>query len=110
MSMYYTIAITYKTSLGNGQERDFFTYAQGFRVNAVCTASSPAKMMCYVSIHVFKTMMPIPNSDTLNIMLTNKTMIFSTLFSIMNAVNQRAKNERTGVGGNSKLWRNPVIS
>ena len=32
----------YMTSLGNGQEEDFFPYAQCFRVNAACTAASPA--------------------------------------------------------------------
>ena len=31
-----------KGDLGNGQEGAFFTYAQGFRVNAVCTSASLA--------------------------------------------------------------------
>ena len=47
------------TSLRNGQKRDYFMYAQGFRVKAACTAASSAnnyhKMMCYASIHVFMT-------------------------------------------------------
>ena len=33
---------TYMTSLGSVQEEDFFTYVQGFSVNAACTAASPA--------------------------------------------------------------------
>ena len=32
----------YMTSMGNGQEEDFFAYAQGFRVNAAWTAASIA--------------------------------------------------------------------
>ena len=45
-------------------------YAQGFRVNAACTATSPAinytkdGVLRIVSIHVFKTKMPISNSIT----------------------------------------------
>ena len=53
-------------SLEIGQEGDFFTYAQGCRINAACTAASLAinKMTRYVSIHVFQTKMPISNSNT----------------------------------------------
>ena len=58
------------TSLVNGQKRVFFMYAQSFRVNAACTAASPAnnytyiQVMYYVSIHVFKTEMPMSNFNT----------------------------------------------
>ena len=68
------------TSLENGQEGDFFTYAQGLRVNSACTAAIIHRMF-YVSIHDFY------DQDTnlkLQYMTHNikiyKTMIQSSIF------------------------------
>ena len=50
------------TSLGKGQEGDFFMYAQGFRVNAACTAASPANNYTYDDVlqMYLLTKMPTP--------------------------------------------------
>ena len=67
--------------------------------------------MCYVSIHVFMTEMPILNYNTWNIILRFIKQWFSAdLLSIVNAVNQGGKRKRgSGVGGNSKSVRIPLI-
>ena len=73
-------------------------------------------MTYYVSIHVFKTKMPISNSNTWNIILKfikqwfNYVWFSAQLHFTMNAVNQGGNRERgSGVGGNSKSGRLPLI-
>ena len=64
--------------------------------------------MCYVSIHVFKTKMPISNSSTWNIILKfakqwfHEVWFSAQLFFIMNAVNHGGKG-REGVGWEATL-------
>ena len=97
----------------------FFTYAQGFRVNAACTAASPAINYTYIRwcvtyyLYMYLTLMkmPISNSNTWNIVLKFLKQWFSAqLLFIMNAVDQQGKRVRGSVvRGNSKSGKIPLI-
>ena len=67
-------------------------------------------------MHVFKPKKPISNSNTWNITLklikqwVNQVQFSAQLLFIMNAVNQEGGKKGSGVGGNSKSGRIPLIT
>ena len=64
--------------------------------------------MCYVSIHVFMTEMPILNYNTWNIILRFIKQWFSAdLLSIVNAVNQGGKRKRVSVESTLNQYESP---
>ena len=91
----------------------FFTYAQGFMLNAACTAASPANNYTWNVLRIYtciiKTKVPISNSNTWNNNKIYKTLIqFSIIFSAVAFYYEccksgRKKEERKGVGWEATL-------